>query len=603
MTAQPLDRELRDRYDPVITCWDGGRPPLTSTVRLTVRVADVNDNRPRFGQPSYMTHIAENSPPGTVVFRLSAADLDIGMNADVHYALASPPTSSTGDDTTAGYSGGGSTREGPFRIDPDDGTITVAGSGQRSPIDRERYSSFSFAVLAIDHGAGGSLTGSTVVVISIDDVNDEIPVFSSTRYAFEVDENRPEAEVVGTATASDGDATRPNSLVGYRLEFDELDETANGEAEQLFLIDPETGIIRTTTALDREHRDAYRFAIVAADRGRPPLSATARVEVRVRDLNDNSPIFVSGDDGDGHDEEGALVIVSGFAPIGSTVTRVLAHDDDDAENGRVHYRIVTQKKRQLFAATDEFAARSELSDDFDTDERFTIDSDTGDIVVAAEFPELLRSGVEALDFILTIRATDCGLPARWVETEVRLVVNASVPYALSPDGASPAARWKPATSPLHVTIVICVVAASALATIILLILIAVVRTRNRRKVRRDRHRRPSAEDFRDRLTEARLALTSEASSPVVAAIMKDGICHPVNAMCVDEMLGSTAEAMPLKLSSVKLETGSRCTSPFSRLPPPANATTTWAGSRHGSRFVAGNGGSELIPSSERVCDE
>ena len=36
----------------------------------------------------------------------------------------------------------------------------------------------------------------------------------------------------------------------------------------------------------------YEFSIVAEDLGRPPLSATTTVQVRVTDVNDNSPFFL-----------------------------------------------------------------------------------------------------------------------------------------------------------------------------------------------------------------------------------------------------------------------------------------------------------------------
>jgi len=589
LTAQLFDRESRDRYDPVITCWDAGHHPLTSSVYLTVRISDSNDNRPQFALTSYSTRVAENSPPGTVILRLSATDLDIGVNADIHYALA---ISSTADGKTSGHGTVG-LREGPFLIDPDDGTITVSGSGLQSSIDREQYSSFSFAVLAIDHGTSVSQTGSTVVVVTIDDVNDEFPVFSMNRYVFDVDENRPEMEVVGAVVATDGDATRPNNLVVYRMQFDVSDDTRSDASEKSFAMDPDTGVIRTTRTLDREQYDAHHFTVVAADRGRPSMSALAQVVIRVRDVNDNDPVFGLGDDRRRFDDN-SVVVVSALAPTGSYVTSVTAFDLDDAENGRVGYQIIAQRLRHHASTLGELSSPMTSPDEIDMSERFAIDPDTGDIVIAGSFPELdigeVVDEIEILDFLLTVRATDCGFPARWTELEVRIIINASVPYLGAPNenGAFPSARWKPEASQDHVTIVAWVGAASAMATVILLVLIAVVRMRSRRKSRLDRRRRSSVEDFRDRLTEARLALTASSSHPTGSVtIRKDSLNQPVVVECCDERHGSMAAIMPLQHPSVRFDTGSRCCSPF-RQQPKAATMTTWSGSEQNNGFVTGN---------------
>jgi len=65
-------------------------------------------------------------------------------------------------------------------------------------IDRERYKAFSFPVLAVD-SASTSLrqTGSAVVKITVEDVNDERPTFQKPTYLFTVDENQPADTQVG----------------------------------------------------------------------------------------------------------------------------------------------------------------------------------------------------------------------------------------------------------------------------------------------------------------------------------------------------------------------------------------------------------------------
>jgi len=58
-----------------------------------------------------------------------------------------------------------------------------------------------------------------------------------------------------------------------------------------FSIDRYTGVISTSASLDREQRSEYLLVVMATDNGLLPKSGTARVAVRVEDVNDNAPQF------------------------------------------------------------------------------------------------------------------------------------------------------------------------------------------------------------------------------------------------------------------------------------------------------------------------
>ena len=61
-------------------------------------------------------------------------------------------------------------------------------------VDRERHDSYRFPILAVDRGTPpvGRLTGSALIIISIEDVDDERARFVQPHYVFGVHENEPE---------------------------------------------------------------------------------------------------------------------------------------------------------------------------------------------------------------------------------------------------------------------------------------------------------------------------------------------------------------------------------------------------------------------------
>ncbi|XP_029403039.1 protocadherin gamma-B5-like [Mus pahari] len=87
VTDRTLDRELTPEYNVTIMATDRGKPPLSSSTKVTLHVGDVNDNAPLFHQASYLVYIAENNPPGASIAQVSASDPDLGSNGHVSYSI------------------------------------------------------------------------------------------------------------------------------------------------------------------------------------------------------------------------------------------------------------------------------------------------------------------------------------------------------------------------------------------------------------------------------------------------------------------------------------------------------------------------------------
>lgn len=67
--------------------WFAGTPRLTGTGMVRVLISDDNDCNPKFEQDRYEFNVLENSPRATSVAKVTATDLDEGLNAKITYAL------------------------------------------------------------------------------------------------------------------------------------------------------------------------------------------------------------------------------------------------------------------------------------------------------------------------------------------------------------------------------------------------------------------------------------------------------------------------------------------------------------------------------------
>ena len=60
-------------------------------------------------------------------------------------------------------------------------------------------------------------------------------------------------------SALDGDGTFPNNRVTYRI------DDKDPEMNELFQINPDTGVITTKKEFDREEREVYALTVIAED--------------------------------------------------------------------------------------------------------------------------------------------------------------------------------------------------------------------------------------------------------------------------------------------------------------------------------------------------
>ncbi|XP_068904354.1 neural-cadherin isoform X8 [Tenebrio molitor] len=349
--AKELDFEdLRQPhvYSLVVTATEdsGG---FSTSVELTIRVTDVNDNAPKFELPDYQAHnVDEDIPPGTSILKVKAMDADSGANAEIEYLVS--------DDH--------------FSVDP---SGIISNNKQLDADNNNAY--YEFVVTAKDKGEPAK-TGTATVRVYTKNKNDEEPKFSQQVYTPNVDENAGPNTLVTTVVASDKDGD--NVRFGF---------VGGGTSSGQFVIEEITGVIRLHSKSISLDRDKYELNVTAMDDGACCVNgdqtihtSTAVVVVFITDVNDNKPIFKDCGTYYPKVEEGA--------PNGSPVIKVHATDEDKGVNGQVKYSIVQQPNQK--------------------GTKFTVDEETGEVSTNKVFD---REGDDGKFVSVTVKATDQGEPS------------------------------------------------------------------------------------------------------------------------------------------------------------------------------------------------
>ncbi|XP_056322247.1 putative protocadherin beta-18 isoform X26 [Danio aesculapii] len=293
-----LDREQQKEMDLILTATDGGSPQRSGTAVIHITVLDANDNVPVFSQPVYKVTLAENTPSGTEIIKVSATDADEGPNGEVTYEF------SRISDKTAKL----------FSIDKTTGQILVKGE-----IDYEIEKNYELGIQTKD---ASGLASTAKVIIDITDVNDNPPRIILKSLNNPIPENSEPGAEVGIINVQDKDSGENRQIrcsVQQNVPF-----KLNPSVKNYFSL-------VTTKALDRETESDYNITITATDGGSPPLSTSMTIHLFVSDVNDNPPVF---------EQQAYSAYISENTKTGTSVCSVSANDPDWRQNGTVLYSLV-----------------------------------------------------------------------------------------------------------------------------------------------------------------------------------------------------------------------------------------------------------------------
>lgn len=259
---KPLDYETQAFHELIISARDNGLQPEYSSTFVGVKVLNINDNSPSisvlFLSETGDAVVSEAAGIGDYVARISVSDPDFEE-----------------EKVSVTLQGG----DGKFTLkQTDDFLYALCISAE---LDREKKDLYELKVQASDFG-NPALSSEMVFLLRVADANDCHPVFEKDVYIISIAEDAPPGSSLIQMQARDADEGA-NSDIRYSI--------LKSNHDSVIRIDPESGLVTTAAALDRETQMQVWFLVVAADGGEPSLSSTATVTVLVEDVNDNEPVF------------------------------------------------------------------------------------------------------------------------------------------------------------------------------------------------------------------------------------------------------------------------------------------------------------------------
>ncbi|XP_051939687.1 protocadherin Fat 1a isoform X1 [Hippocampus zosterae] len=345
-TLESLDRDSSiEKVIPIsLEAKDGGGKVGFCTVNVVL--TDVNDNAPQFRAGEYKVTIASDAPRGTSVVKIAASDVDEGTNADVEYSFEADVENVAEN----------------FEIHRTSGVILTRES--LIGLEGELY---AFFVRAKDTG---NPPKQSVVQVYIQIVAPETPIpkFAEPHYRYTVPEDLPIGTEIDVLPAESEQQLTYTLVNGNTPESNE---------NEVFVVDRDTGALKLQKSLDHETTKWYQLTLRAqAQRDDFDVVASVSVNIQVKDLNDNEPVFES-------DPYRAVVVEN--LPGGAQVVQVKATDLDSGTNGLVLYSLDAKLNSQ------------------DIVELFAINAETGWLTTLKELDREKRN-----KYTIAVIATDQG---------------------------------------------------------------------------------------------------------------------------------------------------------------------------------------------------
>ncbi|XP_012581237.1 PREDICTED: desmocollin-2 [Condylura cristata] len=318
--TRPVDREQYAFFE--LTAFaitpDGYTPELP--LPLLIRVEDENDNHPIFTETLYTFSICESCKVGTIVGQVHATDKDEPdtMHTRLKYTIMEQlPASPT-----------------LFSMHPSTGVITLSSS----QLDRELIDRYQLKIKVQDmDGQYFGLFTTSTCVIQVDDMNDNLPVFTQTSYVTSVEENTVDVEIL-RVTVEDKDLI---NTANWRANYTILKGNENGNFK--IVTDPNTneGVLCVVKPLNYEEKQQVILQIgvvneapYSKDSTSKSAMSTAAVTVNVKNQDEGPECSPSVQ----------VIRINENAPVGTQSNGYKAYDPETKSSSGIKYKKVSDPK-------------------------------------------------------------------------------------------------------------------------------------------------------------------------------------------------------------------------------------------------------------------
>ena len=348
-----------EQYELQVAARDSGNPQFSGRARLSVEVMSLPQLNESLSipeiTPSLPVEVFESDPVGHLVTLVMAEDAD-------------------GDDLFYGIEGGNDHSD--FSISRDKGSVIVA-----RPLDWERQAHYMLNISVTD----GVRTAFSALQVSIIDVNEDRPKFSSAEVQVDIHENISIGSQIIQLNVTDSDRKQDAVF--------SLHTAQSPSSLKTFGINPKDGWVYLRQKVDREHISQHVLTVEVKDHGPPSMKSFARLVISVLDHNDHTPDFVS-----------TLIQtrLHETAEVGSAVVQAMAVDTDHGDNGRISYSILSGNVGNAFI----------------------IDPDLGILQVARELDMTVQP-----EYMIVLKARDNGQPplSTTIPVHIQLTISDSAP--------------------------------------------------------------------------------------------------------------------------------------------------------------------------------
>ena len=271
--TMPFDVDAGDGTSVVINvrvCDQETPPDQCPIVSVTLFIISVNEFDPHFSQASYNTTNAsysEGEYSNEVITTAECRDSDVGIGAFQDIELHNLPGELS---SVVG-----------LMVDHPAGTAQVVLNGTLD-YDSIRLSQLRIELRCYDNGDPARDDIATVT-LNIQDIDDNLPVFSSDTYTASVSETLSAGEEVLTLQCSDGDYGA-GALVG--MEFND------SAVSSTFSLDPSSGVVSLHQALDYDTGPQhYQIVVRCYDSSGNEAFAVVSISVKSMSVNEFDPQF------------------------------------------------------------------------------------------------------------------------------------------------------------------------------------------------------------------------------------------------------------------------------------------------------------------------